>query len=79
MTGNDNTAVNIDFGGVNVVAGSVISDNNGDGIGLIDGSPVVVTDSTISNNARRGVSTTGQGGTNLTITDSTVSLNGDTG
>ncbi|MFI5043413.1 MAG: beta strand repeat-containing protein [Acidimicrobiales bacterium] len=79
VTGNDNTAVNIDFGGVNVVAGSVISDNNGDGIGLIDGSPVVVTDSTISNNARRGVSTTGQGSTNLTITDSTVSLNGDTG
>ena len=78
LTGNTGRVVNIDFGSVQVV-GSEISGNTGDGIALIDGSPLVVIDSTVSNNTGRGVSTTGQGLTQLTLDGATVSGNGSTG
>jgi CSLREA domain-containing protein len=78
LTGNTGSVVNIDFGSVRIV-GSEISGNTGDAVALIDGSPLVVTDSTISDNTGRGVSTTGQGSTNLTLENATVANNGSTG
>ncbi len=79
ITGNDNTAINIDSGSVSVNGSSQITSNNGNGIGLIDGSPLSVVDSLISGNSGIGASTTGMGTTQLTITNSTITDNGKGG
>lgn len=43
------------------IDGTSISDNTGSGLSLVDGYPLYVNNSTISNNTRAGISNTGQG------------------
>ena len=78
IVGNDGTGLRIYNGGVHT-SGSVIADNTVDGIGLIDGSPLVIEDTAITGNGGRGASTTGQGYTELTVSGSEVSDNGAAG
>jgi len=75
---NDNTGVTIEFGSVQVV-GSLIANNAGSGIGLVDGSPLSIVDSEITDNTGRGASTTGQGSTVMTVTGSSITSNGRDG
>ena len=75
ITGNDNTAIVAEFASV-LVQDSTISINNGSGVSLVDGSPLVITSSAIIDNVGRGARTTGQGSTTMTVTDSTISRNG---
>ncbi len=80
ISGNDGRAVkNSAIGGGVRVTGSVISSNTDGGIDLVDGSPVLVESSTVSDNGGFGVKTTGQGTSELTIVSSTVSGNAGTG
>lgn len=78
ITDNVGHGLRLSFGSVELID-TTITDNSADGVTLIDGSPVVVTNSVISGNVGRGLSTTGQGTTELTITDSTIAGNGGTG
>lgn len=66
-------------GGPATIVGAEIGYNEGSGIGLIDGTPLTVADSNIHDNTGSGVRTTGQGWTEMTITNSTITENGDTG
>ncbi len=75
IAGNDNTAIVTEFASL-LVQNSTISNNNGGGLSLVDGSPVVIVDSTIVDNAGRGARTTGQGSSTMTITNSTIMNNG---
>ncbi len=75
ITNNDNTAIITEFASL-LVQNSTISNNNGGGVSLVDGSPVVITDSTITDNVGRGARTTGQGSSTMTITNSTITNNG---
>ena len=65
-------------GGVHVVS-STLTSNTGGGVDLVDGSPLVVETSTVSNNGGYGVKSTGQGTTVLTVSGSTISGNATTG
>jgi len=78
LTGNAATGINLDGGGV-TVTGSVISGNAGSGISMADGSPLVISDSEVSGNGRLGVRTTGMGTTTVTLVDTVIADNGDTG
>lgn len=78
ITDNIGHGLRLSFGSVELID-TTITDNSADGVTLIDGSPVVVTDSVISGNVGRGLSTTGQGTTELTVTGSTIDGNGNTG
>ena len=75
ITGNDNTALTTEFASL-YVENSTISNNNGSGISLVDGSPVVIIDSIITDNFGRGARTTGQGNSTMTVTGSTITNNG---
>lgn len=74
ITGNEGTAIRTSFAGVSVST-STISDNTGSGVALVDGNPLNVVDTTITNNGGRGASTTGQGSTVMTLTGSTIDDN----
>ena len=78
VVGNDGTGIRIYNGGVHA-SGSVIADNTVDGMGLIDGTPLTIEDTSITGNGGRGASTTGQGYTELSVTGSDVSDNGAAG
>jgi predicted outer membrane repeat protein len=75
---NDGTGIRIFNGGVHV-SGSVIADNTRDGVGLIDGSPLTIEETSITGNGGRGASTTGQGYSELSVTSSDISGNGAAG
>lgn len=77
---NDGTVIRGSFHSVHV-AGSTITGNTGSGIGMIDGFPVLVEDSTVSDNGGAGISTTGQGYPDnaMEVTGTTVSGNGMVG
>lgn len=80
VVGNFGTGLkNFGIGGGVRVVNSTISNNTGSGIGMIDGSPVLVDGSTISANGNNGVSTTGQGTSELVVTGSTITNNASTG
>ena len=78
ITGNDATGIKLDGGGVSV-SSSEIAGNTSSGIGLIDGSPLILIDSEVTGNGAKGISTTGQGENVATITDSLIADNADTG
>jgi predicted outer membrane repeat protein len=59
-----------------VVTGSNIIGNVGSGVRLVDGNPLTIVDSVISDNTGRAASTTGQGNTRVSVTDSTFHGNG---
>lgn len=63
------------------VSSTTINDNTGSGISLVDGYPLLIENSTISNNTRVGVSTTGQGfpANKMTVNGSTITGNGRAG
>lgn len=65
-------------GGV-LVSGSTIDDNSGGGVELVDGSPLQVVDSVVSDNGNYGVRTTGQGSSVLSVAGSEISGNTNTG
>lgn len=79
IANNSGTNVRTSGGPVTITGGTEISYNEGDGVGLIDGTPLTIADATIKNNSGRGVATTGQGWTMMTITNSTITENGGTG
>lgn len=78
LTGSDASGIKLDGGGVSLT-GSTITGQAFAGVGLIDGSPLIVTGSDVSGNGGKGLSTTGQGDNVATITDSVIADNGDTG
>ncbi|MEM9714660.1 MAG: right-handed parallel beta-helix repeat-containing protein, partial [Actinomycetota bacterium] len=78
ITGNVGTALAPSFVALSVT-GSTISDNTGNGIAAVDGTPVAVTNTTVADNGGVGIRTTGQSIGVLTVTGSTVRDNDDTG
>lgn len=75
ITGNQGTAVSGDFVSVTVET-STIADNIGSGVSLVDGTPLSISETTITGNTGRGASTTGQGHTRMQVIESTISDNG---
>lgn len=76
--GNEGTAVTLSFGSM-TLTNSEIHDNSGNGIRLIDGTPLTITGSSVNGNGGDGATTTGQGHTEVTISDSELNFNGDLG
>jgi Right handed beta helix region/RTX calcium-binding nonapeptide repeat (4 copies) len=78
IDGNTGDGVVLSFGSLHITD-SAVTGNVGRGIALVDGSPLVITDSEISGNSRSGARTTGQGSTITTLTNATIVDNGETG
>ncbi|CAN5415601.1 hypothetical protein BH18ACT1_BH18ACT1_02550 [soil metagenome] len=66
------------FGSLSL-SNSQVHDNTGRGVGLVDGTPLTVTGSSVSDNGETGVTTTGQGHTVVNVTSSDLNGNGDLG
>jgi hypothetical protein len=80
IVGNGGRAVdNTGAGGSVFVSGSTLSGNTGGGVDLVDGSPLVVESSTVTDNGGFGLKTTGMGNSAITVSDSTVSGNTNAG
>lgn len=76
--GNQGNGLSLSFGSL-TLNNSQIHDNDGGGASMVDGSPVVINGSSVNNNTRSGVTTTGQGYTAVTVTNSHIDGNGEGG
>lgn len=76
--GNEGNGVRISDGSV-TVTGSDIYQNTGTGLRLTDGRPLMIANSTVTDNGGAGATTTGQGDANVTVTGTTITGNGDVG
>ena len=76
--GSQGTGVKLSFGSL-WLNDSQVHHITGNAVSLVDGSPVTISGSSVSNNHGSGVSTTGQGSTSLTVTDSHIDFNDELG
>ncbi len=76
--GNEGTGYTGSFGGL-TLTNSEVRDNDGRGVALVDGTPLTISGSSVNDNTGSGATTTGQGHTDATITNSHFDGNGDLG